>query len=329
MIRVEHSLRPPGEWESLWESDPRATLFLHPRWMEALVRAYTRTRSIYLIASDAGRVAGLIPVVKWSRLGLIQFLSLPFGTYGGPLLAPGADLRVAAALAAAFRDLSRSPRCMRFEMCILEPSQELRDALAPELASTFQDFRTHVVDLTQGMAQLWRARYRSTVRECVRAAQRARVTVAVEEGEAALAVLHALHLSQGGLWKGFKPYSLHALRAMTQVFSGNARIYIARREGEPLAACLFLEHAGREIHPYVSGASLAAREHHAFHLLIHTALGDACARGFRVWNFGASGGDRQIEYFKESFGAEPRPVLRCFHMAWWARRLRKRPAWDQ
>ena len=39
-------------------------------------------------------------------------------------------------------------------------------------------------------------------------------------------------------------------------------------------------------------------------------------------------GNPNIEFFKESFGASPVPVLRCFHVAGWWRRLRKGPAWD-
>lgn len=328
MIRVRRSGRPPETWESLWEADPRATLFLHPRWMRALLEGYPRYRPLYLVAESEGGAAGLLPLVRVSRLGLLQFLSLPFGTYGGPLVAPGADPETAGVLLRAFRDLSRTPRCLRFEMTLLDPSPDLRRDAAKVLEGNVQEFRTHQVDLSRGMPHLWEHGYRRGTRKCVRAAERAGVTVSVEEGEDAVTRLMELYGTQVRNWPGITPYSPRLVRALAGDPAGDSRIYVARRDGAALAACLVLEHAGREVHPFVSGSLPEGRRLRAFHLLIHTALTDACARGFRTWNFGGSGGDRRIEFFKESFGAVPRPLLRGFHMAGWARRLRKQPAWD-
>jgi len=328
VIRIRRVRRPPETWESLWAADPRATLFLHPRWMNALLEGYPRYRPLYLLVESGGGTAGLLPLVRVSRFGLLQYLSLPFGTYGGPLLAPGSDPGVAGALIRAFRDLGRTPRCMRFELTLFDPPPDLRQAAAAGLGEAVQEFRTHLVDLSRGMPHLWERGYRRGTRKCVRAAERAGVTVSVEEGEDAVTTLYGLYAAQGRDWQGITPYPLRLVRALVRGFGTEARIYVARRAGTALAACLFLDHAGREIHPFVSGAALEGRRHRAFHLLIHTALEDACARGLRLWDFGGSGGDRRIEYFKESFGAEPRPLLRGFHMPAWARRLRKQPAWD-
>ena len=74
MLRVERSRKAPEAWDELRKQDPRASLFLSPRWMTALTRAYPRYRPLYLIAREEGEVRGMIPLVRMTRLGLSQFL---------------------------------------------------------------------------------------------------------------------------------------------------------------------------------------------------------------------------------------------------------------
>ncbi len=329
MVRVERSPDPPAEWESLCEQDARAGMFLHPRWMKAITRAYPRFRPTYLVAREATEVVGMIPLVRMARMGVEQYLSMPFGSHGGPLLAPGAAPEVASALAEGFRGLGMRLRTMRFEMSVFDPPVELREAMRPALGSTFHDFRTHIVDLSPGFDELRENGYRRGTRKCVRAARRAGVEVKIEEPAVAVEVLHRLHSEQSRGWMGIQAHPREVLESLIESYREDARIYVARMGEKPLAACLFLYHQGKEVHPWVSGAAPEGRESRAFHLLIHDAMRDACETGFTFWNFGGSGGNPDIEFFKESFAASPRPVLRCFHMPGWARRLRKQPAWDR
>jgi hypothetical protein len=297
--------------------------------MRALTRAFPEYRSRYLIAVEDSRLAGVLPFVRLRRLAFDQFLSMPFGAHGGPVLAPDADPRVIEELASAFARTVMKPRTLRFEMSLFNPSPVLKEALAPALGTHFQEFRTHVVDLTPAAEALCSDRYRRGARRSVRAAERAGVTVEVDPTAEAVEALHRLHVQQGRSWAGIPPYPRSVIDAVREEFGRHARLYVARHEGAPVAACLCLDHAGREVHPWVSGATPESRSLRAFHLLIHTAIMDACRRGLAAWHFGGSGGIRAIEFFKESFGAAPVPVLRCAHLARWARRLRRRPEWDR
>ena len=51
-MRIERSVEPPSDWDALCRDDPRATLFLHPRWMQALLRANPAYRPLYLLAES-------------------------------------------------------------------------------------------------------------------------------------------------------------------------------------------------------------------------------------------------------------------------------------
>jgi CelD/BcsL family acetyltransferase involved in cellulose biosynthesis len=328
-VRVRLVDRAPDAWEALWRADPRATLFQHPRWMEAITRGYPSYRPLWLTAETEGRVAGVLPLVRHRKWGLDQYLSMPFGTHGGPLVDPADPGPVVAALAGGFRKLGLGPRVIRFEMSVFDPSEAVRSALAGPLGAWFQDFRTHRIDLTVGFDELWRRRYHKNTRNCVRMAERAGVTVGEERGDEAVEILCRFYAAQAEGWEGIQPYPREAVERIVDSLGADARIYMARSaDGEPLAAVLDLEHAGRDVHPWMSGAVPAARPVRASHLLYNHALRDACDRGLATWDFGGSGGNEKIEFFKASFGARPAPVLRCFRAAGWYRRLRKGPAWD-
>jgi len=328
VIRVERVSHPPSTWEDLWQADPHATLFLHPRWTRILASAFPEFSSEFLVAREGDEVVGLLPLMRKNRWGLRQFVSLPLGTHGGPLVAPTAPSDTAGALLGAFRRRVRGPRTLRFELSIFDPPAPLREAVRTHLGGYLREFRTHIVDLDVDFDTLWNHRYVKNTRNCVRMAERAGVTAAEETGREPVEILSRFHEEQAKSWPGIPPVPLASLEKVVEGMGEDARVYVARRNGNPLAACLVLEQAGRESHPWVSGASPEGRPLRAFHLLIHTAIQDARERRQRVWNFGGSGGNRNVEFFKESFAGVPVPVLRCFHMARWARPLREIPEWD-
>ncbi len=322
-MRVEHSVEPPADWEALHREDPRATLFLHPRWMQALLRANPTYRPFFLVAREQGETLGFVPIVRAKRLGLDQFLSLPFGSHGGPLVRAGAGGEVVTALGQAFRELGTGLKVLRFEMTIFDPRAEWRRSLSGSLGEFAREMDTHVIDL-----KALYGRYRRSAERSLRASRSAGVSVRVEKDAAAYDALADMHAMQVKNWRGIEPYTRDVIRAVAETFGADARLYVARQDGQAVAACLCLEHAGREIHPWVSGALPSSRDSGAFHLIVDTALREAANRGLLVWHFGGSGGEAGIAFFKESFGARRVPVLRCFHIAGWARGLRKRPAWD-
>jgi hypothetical protein len=256
-------------------------------------------------------------------MGLNQFLSLPFGTHGGPLLRRGANPFVLTALCEAFRRLTVGLRTYRFEMQVFDPPQVWQDAIEPVLGHYKFEDPTHVIRLSDDFETIWSTLYTRSTRNCVRQAQRAGVTVACEPAREAAPILHQLHSELSRTWHGVRPYPMQELETLCETLGEGARIFVARRDGRPLSATLFFEHSSREIHAWLNGAVPEARKVRATHLLYHEALRDACARHFRLWYFGGSAGNRNIEFFKESFGAVRVPVFRYLHTKPWAKRLRR------
>jgi CelD/BcsL family acetyltransferase involved in cellulose biosynthesis len=328
VIRIERAAAAPSEWDALVSGDPGATLFQHPRWMNALLHAYPGYRPSVWTARDGGRAIGFLPAVTFRRFAFRQLVSLPFGSPGGPLVSGPEGGEAGRALLEAFRRAAEALDVMRWELTLYDPPPALREAVPVALRVPGQELRTHVLDLTPGAAGLWERVYHRGARRSVEGAERAGVTVMSGRDPESLADLSRLHRDQSREWVGIPPHSGEAIERMSAFFGDDARVYRAVRDGRTLAACLILEHEGKDAVPWVSGALPEAREVSAFHLLMHTAIAEAAGRGCRRWHFGGSGGNPRIEFFKESFGAAAVPVLRCHRLAGWARPLRPRPAWD-
>src|SRR5262245_2640848 len=223
-MRVERSAEPPSNWDALYRQDPRATLFLHPRWMQALLRANPTYRPLYLIALEHGETLGFVPMVRTKRLGLDQFLSLPFGTHGGPLVRSTAAV---AALGQAFRDLGTGRSVLRFEMTIFDPPAEWRQGLSSSLGEFAREMDTHVIDL-----KTLDSRYRRSAERSLRASRSAGVRVGIENDAAAFDALSNMHAMQVKNWRGIEPYSRNTIVAVAETFGSDARLYVARQDGQ-------------------------------------------------------------------------------------------------
>jgi hypothetical protein len=327
VIRIVRPDSIPAAWDALAAAVPGISLFQRPRWMRALLYAYPPYRPAIFVAEDGEDVPGVLPAVAFRRFGFRQLVSLPFGTHGGPLLRPGREADAGAALIRAFRAAAGAPDVLRFEMTCRDPGPALRAELEGALGKTIQASRTHEIDLAALRDNPWSGSYARGARRSVEAAERAGVRVTRGREPERLAGLARLHAAQSRGWTGIPPHPPQAIARMAAFFGEDAAVFTAEREGTSLAACLVLRDGGDAV-PWVSGSLPEARDVKAFHLVVHAALADAAEGGCARWHFGGSGGNPQIEFFKESFGAAAVPVVRCHRLAGWARRLRARPAWD-
>jgi CelD/BcsL family acetyltransferase involved in cellulose biosynthesis len=321
--RVRFIARAPSEWPDLWRRDREATVFHHPRWIDAITRAYPRFEPRFAVHEHDGRVDGVLPFVRYRKLGMEQILSLPYGTYGGSVVDPQAAGDPAGALAAAFARLVRRPLVVRFEMTLFHPGEDRAASVDRELGRFLRPTHTHVVDLTVGFDELWNRRYDKDTRTAVRKAEREGVTAAAEPGDEAVVVLARLHAEQSRNWAGFRPHPVEALRAVRETLGEEAEIWVARRGGEPLVAMLVVSAGGREAFAWVSGSQPEARPVNALHLIFDRLFRRACEQGMVRLNFGGSAGNPGIEAFKMSLGGIEVPVRRYYGEAAWRRRLRR------
>lgn len=266
---------------------------------------------------------GGLPVAASTRFGLVWARSLPFGTYGGPLVsADDPDpVSVRAALARAFEEWLSSERVAGGEVVHARLSPEDSGA-EPDpawraLSLGITTGQTHVVDLAPGAEAILAGLHRES-RRVLRQAERHGVVV--DQDPATLPAVHALYLGQARAWPGHRPYPLPFLEALLRHPSAFARLYVARRAGQVEAGLLVLS-GGGESFVWWGGAGPESRRSLSYAYLMKCALMGACADGQARLNLGASGGRETLEHFKRSLGAMPRPVwvhpLRPRRGDWW------------
>lgn len=319
----------PRTWGALNAADPDASIFHDPLWLGALLSLYREFQPHHLVARDeTGRLLGGLPAVRIDRGGLRQILSLPFGSYGTPLVAAGAGESpelIRGRLVEAWRLEARRAGVVR---AYLAPfARHAPDPARARLPGSWRRAeRTHLIPLDEGFEKIWFERYDKENRTASRKAVRLGVVVTPESGPAAAEILESLYRHQAREWTWHALYRYGLFRAMLERLGERARLWIARHQEQPVFAVLAFQHKDT-VMPWVSGASPGARALCAGNLIHKVIIEDACRRGSALYNFGSSGGLPGIEAFKVAFGGEPFDYFSYFHevpLFGAARRLRRR-----
>jgi lipid II:glycine glycyltransferase (peptidoglycan interpeptide bridge formation enzyme) len=176
-----------------------------------------------------------------------------------------------------------------------------------------------VLELEGGKDEVWGARFASSARRAVRKAERAGLEIECGSGERQLEAFRDLFDRSVERWAQaqHEPRMLARLRArlrdpprkfraIAAAIGPSLRVWVARRDGTPVASILVL--LGGDAH-YTRGAMdkeligpTAANE-----LLHWLAIGEACEAGCRRYHMGETGSSRPLARFKEKLGARPLP----------------------
>jgi lipid II:glycine glycyltransferase (peptidoglycan interpeptide bridge formation enzyme) len=196
---------------------------------------------------------------------------------------------------------------------------ELWAAATTGLAATPIPRRAHVLDIEGGKDDVWTSRFASSARRAVRKAERAGLEIECGSDERQLAAFGDLFDRSIERWarSQHEPPMLARLRArrrdpprkfrsIAAAIGPSLRVWVARRDGTPVAAIVVL--LGADAH-YTRGAMdkeligpTAANE-----LLHWLAIGEACEAGCRRYHMGETGDSRPLARFKEKLGAQPVP----------------------
>lgn len=252
------------------------------------------------LAVDLGDVEVLLPVAESRRFGFLVHESMPFGTYGGPLIMRaerGSDLA-----SAANRLMSHMTSGLSTGFFHATPGPHAHLEMPDPVAR----YETDVLDLTRGPQALW-TQFDKDARNQVRQAERAGVEVRTDNSEAAFRSYYGMleaSSTRWGLADPGKPWSLFA-SISRHAHERSVRLWLALVDGEPAAGALCFYGAGEVF--YWSGAM---HDQHGRkrpnNLLQWRIIQDAAARGFVEYNMGSSGALTGVRRFKQQFGASPR-----------------------
>jgi hypothetical protein len=99
---------------------------------------------------------------------------------------------------------------------------------------------------------------------------------------------------------------LKKFQAVAAIPGDGCRVWLARRDREPIASIITLVHGRHAIYWRGYSNKAAAGPSAANSLLQRLAIEDACDAGCRFYSMGESGGVSSLERSKQAFGATPR-----------------------
>jgi len=293
-------------------ANPRALIYASLAFRDFL-RAVAGGAPRYLLALRAGEVVGVLPYfcAEHPEHGVL-FNSLPwYGSYGACTLADEADDAARRALLQGYAEALDRPDLLAATL-ILDPWENRHlDLYAAALRPRYTDRRIgQVKTLPEAGADLddrLLYSFRKKTRNLVRKALKQGFALEVTDAEWAWRFLHTTHTENiAALGGRAKPWAhFEAMRA--HIPAAWRQIYVARLEGEAVAALLLLYY--HQTVEYITPViKHAYRPRQPLSFLIFHAMRGAVEAGYRRWNWGGTWlSQKSLHRFKAGWGADDYP----------------------
>lgn len=308
-MRVE-PLTPELEpaWREFLRGREHALFYVSLQYRD-LLRRITNAEPHYLVALQDERVCGVLPCFAKSHPSWGTVLnSLPYYGSNGGFITDGRP-ETARALAHAYLALERDLRCVASTV-ISSPFDTDLIPFERDLAATFRDGRIGQVTplpASAGAEEALFALYDETARRNVRKARKSGIEWRVDNGADALSFLHRTHDENIRTIGGFAKSRNFFDAVPVVVPQEHWRLYVAERAGERAAAILVFRF-NTTVEYYTPAIVEASRPLQPLALLVHEAMREAAADGYKWWNWGGTWKSQVGVYrFKRKWGAVDMP----------------------
>jgi CelD/BcsL family acetyltransferase involved in cellulose biosynthesis len=286
----------PEEWAELLSQDPRSTFFHTVEWGKCLENALPGWERFYIVGKQGRRLAAGLPVMRYTKRRVSALLSMPFGTYGGPLVGSTANLAAGGLLAERFFAEARGGSVAYAEMVDL-PSQ-IQPMAAPGIRQIEDE--TRVLNLSRGFDKIHRG-FKPANRNKIRKAQKSGVVVRRGRRRDDYLRYHTLLLDCSKNWGGRVRFDRRFFEVLAAIEGGSVQLWLAEHQGDVIAGLLNFMH-GNNVMNWGAVMLRNARSLSPMNLLHAEAIRDAVNRGMTIYNFGSSAGFKGVDQFKMTFG---------------------------
>lgn len=297
-----------AEWADLVSADGEATFFHTLDWSELLARNLGGWSPRFVLAREGETLVGGLPLMKRRRGPFTILQSMPFGTYGGAVLLPGAPPETAARLLEEAAATAASPNVA--SLVIVDLPDRL-GAAARALGFVGHEEVAQIVRLDRPYREIWSA-FRPSARNKIRKAEKAGVTVRRGESPRDFAAYHDMLLECCRRWGTRPEFGRGFFEGMASLDTGRAQLWLAEHAGGIVGGDLNFTMHGTIVN-WGNVSRDSARSLAPNNLLHATGMREGAAAGFRIFDLGSSAGIRGVEAFKEAFGTERVPYRR-YHM---------------
>ena len=301
-------LSPPdaAAWDGLAAEAEDATVFHRSAWARLWSAAWPGARWQAIALRDGGVLAAGLGFIARHGPGGSRILSMPDGTYGGPLVRRGLSdpARARRLLLEEWGRMARARGVLASQLTWLDgdrgqaPAGLERDEGFTQVVALGSDFPAAFQRLSHG------------IRSRVRQAEESGLALRAVMEPAGVRAYHDL-VVRNARRHGSRPRPLSLYLGVLEhlVPLGLARFDLVEREGAVVGGGLHLLD-GRRAMNWLTVADEAQRQLRPTHLVIAHWLRELSARGYREYDLGGSpAGAKGLIEFKESWGAARRPVL--------------------
>jgi hypothetical protein len=289
-----------GEWEHIVKQFPESHLFHGAGWARVLESTYGH-KPFYLAVFDNRGPITAIPVMEVaSAITSRRGVSVPFSDFCRPLhLGTSHDEAAIETLIGVGFD--RGWKSLRLG------GPSAGSISQPDLFSYY----SHEIDL-QGTEEELFENCASSVRRAIRKAKDEGITVERTRSRQSLAEFYGLHCRtrrRHGLppqpWKFFE--SIHR----EIVAPGNGLLFAAKKEGQTIAATLFLSWQDKVLYKFAA-SDLASQSLRPNNLIVWEAIRFFASAGFQTFHFGRTDLTAHgLRRFKLGWGSKEQPMRYC------------------
>lgn len=281
-----------ARWDAFVIQCPDATFFHRCGW-QTIIREVFHHETFFLYAESGGQIVGVLPLARvHSRLFGHSLTGLPFAVYGGAAVI---HAEAASALEAEAQRLALLYGVDHLELRHIQRRHD--DWPVQDLYVTF---RKAILPSEEANMLAIPRKQRAMVRKGIKNG----LTSAVDAKVDRFFALYADNVHRHGTPALPKRY----FERLMEVFGPDCEVLtVCSAEGKPLSSVLSF-YFRDEVLPYYAGDDEAARELAANDFKYWELMRLACARGFKVFDYGRSKVGTGSYAFKKNWGFEPTPL---------------------
>ncbi len=290
-------------WDNYVAANPKSSVWHLWGWREVIEKTYGHT-PYYLLATGVSGLDGVLPLfhVKSLLFGN-TFVSVPF-LDGGGLLARTEDAGRGLLFQAV--GIARRTGASTIELRCLEPPTAPAHTLPGGILTHGPHVRkVRMLLALPGSSEALLGSFKAKLRSQIKRPSKAGCQAVVGGMELLDQFYRVFRINMRDL--GSPVHSKKLFVRVLQEFPGNARIFLVKKQGAPIAASLTISLGDTIANPWASSLRTFSALSPSM-LLYWTMLEFACDNGFRYFDFGRSSPDGGTYRFKAQWGAAPVPL---------------------
>lgn len=280
-------------WDQYVRGHKKGT-FCHLVGWKTVVESGAGHRCPYLIAEEAGKIVGILPlVVRESLLFGKALISSMFAVYGGVLASSEAAY---AALDEAAWAIAAAENIDALTYRSVEARHEDRDGWTVD-ADSSATFQRELADNPESILLSIPRKQRAVVRKSLKAGLHC-------DWGSDLETFYSLY-AESVRNLGTPVFSKKLFRGFLDVFQDDVEVQVIRTpEGQPVASLMSFYFTDYVL-PYYAGGNREARKYGAHDFMYYQLMVRAAARGAKLFDFGRSKVGSGPYKFKKNWGFEP------------------------